>query len=453
MNYIIDYNAMLNITGAISALLIPLSIFLINDGKPDAFDRMVILKMVINPFKIISAFILLFVPFIFINNCNNNWQIILIIIWFFGIIIYGNVLRNIYKWIVTLDDKEYKNKKRERYLNNRIKNNEAIIVWKNVWQKYSYVDEESTANIIPIFFKQIELKYNQKYYTEIVQFQIDFLEKIKPSYTLWQNTQTYYFDMIKGKNQKYISYVSWYFNETLLYNIEDPSVIYNMLKDLSTYYNSIKKGDRKKLKSLLKDAIKILIDKIDKDLYKKRLIDFNLEIFSLVSEEDKFINEIILNEYIDFNIKYLYDNDNKFPNNISYISMLIFQKSYYKKSLYSSDIVLVLIKMYVACLKKDDNLITRKNNEIIDEYKLINNPLLGWDYANKQVMNEDDLNMKINKTIDFIFSFSNKISDLFRRDSNINKISIFINKLEQDNKAYEFERSIVEKIKEINKSK
>lgn len=133
----LSLDAIISVSAAIIALLIPIAILLIeNNGntKDNSFDwdKMVIFSEIIDARKTITALMLITIPLIF-------WEfeiakLVIAILYLLGIIMMGYFLKNCYSWIISrkINGKNYRNIRRQNFLD-KLEKEDQFDTWKVIW--------------------------------------------------------------------------------------------------------------------------------------------------------------------------------------------------------------------------------------------------------------------------------------------------------------------------------
>ncbi|EPH64480.1 hypothetical protein D931_01708 [Enterococcus faecium 13.SD.W.09] len=181
----VSLDAIISVSAAIIALLIPIAILLIeNNGntKDNSFDwdKMVIFSEIIDARKTITALMLITIPLIF-------WEfeiakLVIAFLYLLGIIMMGYFLRNCYNWIISkkIDGKNYRNIKRQNFLD-KLEKEDQFDTWKVIWgtenqrldmdelellkkfiDQYRAADDDHRERLLSIYAPYCEINYENR---------------------------------------------------------------------------------------------------------------------------------------------------------------------------------------------------------------------------------------------------------------------------------------------------
>ncbi|KGH87570.1 hypothetical protein X350_08255 [Oenococcus oeni S12] len=149
----ISLDALVGLSAAILALLIPIVILVVESNKDSSFplDNQVFFHELINPKKFISSFLFITV---FLIAWKLSLKPFIIIFYSIGIYYFVILLKNLYNWISAFDGKQnnFKKTKRKKYLlDNSVSDEEATSVWKLIWSQNNILNPDNSVIIRPYF--------------------------------------------------------------------------------------------------------------------------------------------------------------------------------------------------------------------------------------------------------------------------------------------------------------
>lgn len=213
----LSLDALISVSAAMLALLIPVAIFLVerNGDKNDnsfAWDKMVVFSKVINPKFTFFSVVTITVPLVFWCSSNLNGKVFILFLFLLGNFYMFFVLKSCYYWIISKDLKKvnFREKKRFEFLD-KLSNNKEISVqskvetWQKIWGSESERVNMDSNRLIDTF-----TDYYTTTNTEVKnQLLLIFTSKLKIDFENHSKVQQFVYSQI---NQYFQSVDPNYFN-------------------------------------------------------------------------------------------------------------------------------------------------------------------------------------------------------------------------------------------------
>lgn len=154
----LSIEALIGCAALLAAVLIPLAIFLIDNNETGfKWDKAVILKNVLNPFKLVISFVLLSLPLIFWTE-TNYLNVVVLFLYVAGLCLLAIQIHEAYKWLVVTEAgsrETYRTTKRISYLS-KLNDNDSEAIWSLTWgdnEARSLIDDRK---LVKAFFRKME---------------------------------------------------------------------------------------------------------------------------------------------------------------------------------------------------------------------------------------------------------------------------------------------------------
>jgi len=263
---------------------VAVAIFLAEKGTVFFFDRIVILKKVIQAKTFIIFFMLLFLPLFFWGFSNNNLKILLLIIYSIAVTGFINFLKRSYKWIAEIKTKEkrdkngYRQRKRLEYLEEVESGRHKLLIWEYIWQLDNKSGEEE-RDYINKFMENINFFIEQDSEKDATNYLSSF-ERLIDNVNL---RDRFIFKTVINK------ILNWHYKLFKKYkeNEEDRNRYVHLLTILERLIGLfIEKGLKVEISYTLFERLKIFIDKNDnnKEYLKKIISIVSFKLFENISD-------------------------------------------------------------------------------------------------------------------------------------------------------------------------
>lgn len=251
------------------AVMIAVTIFLVEKGSIFAFDRIVILKKVIQGKLFLLFLSFLFMPLFFWDLSGTFVRLVLLVLYFIGVAGILITLFRSYKWVeeIETEDKRihegYRQKKRLEYLEEISDEPQKLLAWEYIWQLKNKTGEE-------------EITYIEKFIETIDSF-------------------------LKRENEtSAVKYISSFERSVNSITIRDWVIFENIFRSLlDWHYKVFLSEESYKAKKRYKHLI-IILERLIGDFIKKGLSSGNSYIFLEILQV--FVSE---KEYSSNNVKYI----------------------------------------------------------------------------------------------------------------------------------------------------
>lgn len=365
----ISLEALIALSGIFVALLLPISLFLLEsiggeNSRTLSWDSRVILSKVLNVEELFYYILFISVPLIF-WDIQKMVALILLIVGYMGLI---DALYNSYQWIISKSKDSfswhepkyvmtYRNIKRLEYLNSLNKESEILEVWGTIFQTNGWigVDKQKLMEAyVEALSKIARIAKTKTDIQEVVRFQYEdelasyLINSLNGQYensifyldtvSSFQPLQNYIFsryietfdNMYQNKNSKYLlEYFIKYRNQNIFYGydkISDSAYDFNQhLIKLITEFNKLDKNDpRENGYSRVKETLGYFgftyLDNIDYKalhIFKDQYLPETWKISSKTLNNKNLASNNLMTEWLELIIDYIFKHrksENSFPS-------------------------------------------------------------------------------------------------------------------------------------------